>query len=364
MSPQPTPQAATPPRAVSFFFARIFPLVFVLAGAAVMSFGIRDLLRARASTGWPVAEGIIRSSVVESHSGNKGGTTYSAKVTYEYSVPSGKLTGDKVGFGDYGSSDSAHAYSVVNRYDPGKPVRVSYSPEDPALAVLEPGIQGATWFLPGFGLAFFAAGAAMAVFLPRAMRKQAELHRQKARSAAAGDSLAGPGVPESHPKVSVVKGIDATVFETRAAKKVGPMLIVIAVIQIVFVTTIFSKQSGAAFPLLIFIVADAVMFALGMALLFSKFTVTVTAGKVGMCLGVAGKGYRKEIARLSPMSVTLENRGAEVNNRPVDAIVVRNADGAEFHFGSFLDDSRKRFLAVRLAGLLAPKPGTPANPFE
>jgi hypothetical protein len=356
-------QSATPSPLVRFFFGRIFPIPFILAGGAVLAFGVRNLVRAENSTGWPTAEGIVVESRVASSSGSKGGTTYRAAVRYEYTVSGVKHSGDDIGFGDYGSSNSDHAQQGVNRHPVGQRTKVHYMPEDPSVAVLEPGIQGQAWFMPAFGAVFLTVGLAIAVFLPRSMRKQAEQAAQKAELANSAQSLADLAVPSSHPKVTITKGIDATVFETRGKNLFGVILIFIAVAQIIFFTTVFSKQSGFAFPLPLFLVADSLMLAGGAFIFFSRYTVTVSSGKITLCFGVAGKGYRKEIARLSPMSVTLEHRGSKVNKRPVDSIVVRNADGAEFHFGPFLDDGRKNFLAAHLARLLEPKTTTPANPF-
>lgn len=345
-----------------FFFGRIFPIPFILAGAAVMAFGIRDFVRAKSSPDWPTAPGIVVESRVESSSSD-GSTTYGARIRYEYTVNGVVHSGDKVAFGDYDSSDSDHAKQVVNRLPVSKKLTVRYSPEDVSVAVLEPGIKGQSWFMPIFGAVFLTVGVAMAAFLPRAMRKQAEQAKQVKTGNDTGVTPADFSVPETHPKVTVTKSFDGTVFETRNNMILGIFMVIFPIVMACFLTFHFTNDSLFRIISIPFYLADMVFFALGVALFLSRYTVAIAPGKVRLTFGVAGKGYRKEIARTSPMSVTLENRGASKNGRPADSIVVRNATGEEFHFGPFLDDSRKQFLAGHLARHLAPKSSSRANPF-
>ncbi|MDD2241261.1 MAG: DUF3592 domain-containing protein [Kiritimatiellae bacterium] len=162
------------PRMV-FFFSRIFPFIFLIVGASVAFFGIRGLVRAKASVGWPSSQGKVIESSVERQrsSGSKGsGITYHAEILYEFTVDGTTFNGDRVAYGDYGSSSSSHARRIVNRYPKGKSIAVHYMPSNPEECLLEPGIKGQSFFLPGFGLIFFTVGSLMAFFLPKAMRKQ------------------------------------------------------------------------------------------------------------------------------------------------------------------------------------------------
>lgn len=164
-----------PPR-VRFFFSRIFPLIFVIAGASVACFGIHALINAKASTGWPTANGVVVASSVEQHRSNKSGSsssklTYHAEILYEFSVNETTYNGNRVAFGDYGSSNPAHARRIVNAYPQGKRVAVYFMPDDPETCLLEPGIKMQSWFLAGFGLIFLIVGLFMAVVLPKAMNK-------------------------------------------------------------------------------------------------------------------------------------------------------------------------------------------------
>ncbi len=167
-----------------FFFSRIFPLIFVIAGAAVLFFGIRSLRRASASTDWPTTDGVVKFSDVEYHKDSTTGSkrnrarsegTYHAEVMYEYTADGEIRSGTTVAFGDYGSSNPSHARGIVNDYPVDKKVTVYYSPDDPEVCVLEPGVTLQAWFMPAFGFVFFAAGSAMMVFLPKLMKK---MHHQ------------------------------------------------------------------------------------------------------------------------------------------------------------------------------------------
>ena len=161
---------------MKFFFSRIFPLIFVVVGASVAFFGIRGLVRAKASVDWPSTQGKIVESSVERHrsSGSKGrsSTTYHAEILYEFTIDGTTYNGDRVAYGDYGSSNPSHARRVVNNYSQGKNVTVHYLPDNPEECLLEPGVKGQAFFLPGFGLIFFMVGSLMAVFLPKAIEKQ------------------------------------------------------------------------------------------------------------------------------------------------------------------------------------------------
>jgi hypothetical protein len=158
---------------MGFFFGRLFPWPFVLVGAGLLFFGGRALLRARESVAWPTTEGTVRKSTVEYHSGDKGGGTYHAEVFYNYSVDGVAVSGNRVAYGDYGSSDPSHAQGIVNRYPNGAKVTVYYMPGHPDESVLEPGLALQAWILPGMGLLFFIVGCAMVVFLPRLMARTA-----------------------------------------------------------------------------------------------------------------------------------------------------------------------------------------------
>lgn len=152
-----------------FFFARIFPLIFVLIGGSVVFWGVNTFFKANQSEAWPFVDGIIVESEMEYHRSNEGSGTYHARILYDYTVGGVLYSGDQVAYGDYGSSDSSHARSIVNRYPKGQSVLVYYDPNQPEESVLERGIQAQIFFLPAFGLVFLIAGLIMMIYLPKSL---------------------------------------------------------------------------------------------------------------------------------------------------------------------------------------------------
>ena len=147
--------------------AKLFSSVFIIVGAAVLFFGIRSVLQAHASSGWPTTTGKVISSSVDSERSDKGGTTYHAAVLYEFNVSGVVHSADDVAYGQYGSSDPSYARGLVNKYPAGREVTVYYSPNNADDCVLEPGISGKAFFLPAFGAVFFTVGVVMFIYLPR-----------------------------------------------------------------------------------------------------------------------------------------------------------------------------------------------------
>lgn len=150
-------------------------VVFFAMGSGVLIYGVRNLLLADASRNWPTVKGKVTVSKMGTHRGDKS-TTYSADVAYDYTVNGTRYTGDRVTFGSVSTSSTARARRVLNRYPKGKEVTVYYNPEDPEQSVLEPGIHGATWFLPAFGLLFAVVGAAVFVFRKKFVTRFNILH--------------------------------------------------------------------------------------------------------------------------------------------------------------------------------------------
>jgi hypothetical protein len=163
--------------AVKIFFGRVFPWPFILIGALVSFIGIRNFVQTSESVNWPIAQGIIRTSSVEYHSSNKGGT-YHAHIFYNYNLNGATYSGDRVAYGDYGSSNPSHAQEIVNRYPAGKNVTIYYMPNEPEECLLEPGIKPQTWLVPGFGIVFFSTGIVMVVFLPKLFEKAYQADHQ------------------------------------------------------------------------------------------------------------------------------------------------------------------------------------------
>jgi len=180
----PTPTQT--PKKLGFFITYVFPWPFLIVGIVMLGFGLRSLRAARASASWPVADGTVTSSEVErstsrSSSGKRSArttTTYHAKVKYRYSVGGQSHEGDRVAFGDYGSSKSSHAREIAARYPVGIKVDVFHAPDSPDQSVLEPGLKGPAFILPGMGTVFTIIGLAMLISLPIAARRAAKRYNE------------------------------------------------------------------------------------------------------------------------------------------------------------------------------------------
>jgi hypothetical protein len=156
--------------AARFFVCYIFPWPFILSGALVVILGLRELELAQLSSSWVAVPGVVQSSKITWSHTSHGGSTASAKVVYTYFIAGHDHTSDRVLFGDYGSSDTSHADSIVSQYSPGQAVTVYFDPLDYSQAVLQRGVQTSCYVLPLFGVAFLVPGCAMILFLPSALK--------------------------------------------------------------------------------------------------------------------------------------------------------------------------------------------------
>lgn len=114
-------------------------ILFAVGYGLLTFWGKPTLQNAKESTTWPTVPGVVTESEVVSHRSDDG-TTYSAEVTYRYTVNEKEIHSNTVWFGDnYSSSNRSQFVEIVNRYPVGKEVTVFYKPNDEFIAVLEPG---------------------------------------------------------------------------------------------------------------------------------------------------------------------------------------------------------------------------------
>jgi hypothetical protein len=168
---------------------KVFCSLFIGIGALLFCFGVNLAFQSIRCGSWPTADGTIRTSTMGRHRGNKGGTTYSADVSYDYSAGGARYTGTKVAFGMM-SASSDYAQSFLNRYPVGAKVPVYYSPSDPATAVLETGIHGGTWM-------FFGASAIVALFgimFLQVSRRQADANQTGSTAGRGGTRISAPPI--------------------------------------------------------------------------------------------------------------------------------------------------------------------------
>jgi Protein of unknown function (DUF3592) len=136
---------------------RLFCGLFILMGVGAIGAGGWILVQGLRCEFWPTTDGVIQTAEMNYHSGNHGGVTYSADVTYKYQVAGVNYTGTRLAFGQM-SSSSEYARRILDRYPVGQKVSVHYSPGKPEQAVLETGIHGGTWLCLGVGTVFVLAG--------------------------------------------------------------------------------------------------------------------------------------------------------------------------------------------------------------
>lgn len=178
------------------FGARLFASVFMLIGGFIASTGVKALLQGQASRSWPTVPGRVLESGLDASRSDKGRTTYRAEVLYEFQVDGQTYASNDIAVGDYGSSDPKHGRRIANRYPKGAAVTVHYDPDDPETSLLEAGIQGQAFFLPGFGLLFFGAGLVVFIFLPRSMaRKRARMEELRRQQELGSAAVFGRGIP-------------------------------------------------------------------------------------------------------------------------------------------------------------------------
>lgn len=142
-------------------------VIFTLIGLATLSFGFctmfegaRFALEARASATWPAAPGHIVASHVKrsvSHGRHGSSTSYTPEINYTYLVAGKTYTGTVVTPGrNWGSKSS---FAAVNAHPAGSTAPVYYSPGDPSVALLEPGLHASNFgrLLLGMVLATFGS---------------------------------------------------------------------------------------------------------------------------------------------------------------------------------------------------------------
>jgi len=113
------------------------------------------LRRAIASKNWPTTKGrVLSSEIVEPPYGAEAEVwmTYRAKIEYKYSVGGKTYLSDKICFADYRDIGGARAQRIFQKYAAREYVVVHYDPDNPHIAVLEPGLESGNLPLLVIGL--------------------------------------------------------------------------------------------------------------------------------------------------------------------------------------------------------------------
>ena len=131
-----------------------FAAIFVLVGGFFAVQGTLEWIRAADSTSWPTVAGTVTRSEVTSHrSSHKGrtSTSYHAHIEFDYRVDGQELHGNRRTYKVVASSQSA-ANEAVAAHPVDRVVTVSYDPQDPSRAVLDPGWDWSNAIPIGVGL--------------------------------------------------------------------------------------------------------------------------------------------------------------------------------------------------------------------
>ena len=158
-------------------FLKIGAPIFTLVGGICLSAGIYSINRATESESWPMVEGeVIATDIVRSRSNDGGGTTYRAKIEYQYAIDGVTHYGNRVSYaGRVSSSNRGAAMEITARYRKGSKVAVYYDPEDHEECVLEPGMTAMVFLMPAIGGIFLVIGLALIFSLLKGRSKDLEV---------------------------------------------------------------------------------------------------------------------------------------------------------------------------------------------
>lgn len=167
------------------WIVRVFLGVFLAVGLGLIFSGISEMMTAKDSESWTSVEGVVLKSKVSVDSGGDG-TSYGADVSYRYKVNGKRYTGDKVTVSELSTSSRGRAQKIVKRYPKKKKVRVYYDAKAPGTSVLEKGVSGGSWLMPGVGAMFLIIPLIMLIMVEKSYRKSRGEELAKTGSHAAG----------------------------------------------------------------------------------------------------------------------------------------------------------------------------------
>jgi hypothetical protein len=131
----------------------IITIACIIFGAFLIWHGLSDILTASRAKSWPTAQGIVQSTELTTSLGRRARTTtYIPLVKYSYEVNGSNYVGNRVDYGERGTSSRDDAMTVIARYHEGLHVPVHYDPKNPESAVLEVGTTMDNWLALGLGI--------------------------------------------------------------------------------------------------------------------------------------------------------------------------------------------------------------------
>jgi predicted phage tail protein len=138
----------------------IIGIIIMVVGFYFVTYQIPAITSGLQSQSWKTTTATVLSSRWLTHhaTGDEYNQTYEGKgymhtpeIAYSYTVKGRK-------FSDTGRRYVNDIRSIVARYPVGRIVRVTYNPSDPSQSVLEPGVNGMSWFMLAVGLGMIALG--------------------------------------------------------------------------------------------------------------------------------------------------------------------------------------------------------------
>lgn len=130
----------------------------LVLGAGISLWGLPQMRAALATKSWPATPGKVISSTIEAHGSDEDATYYN-RISYSYEVDGVAYTSNRIRTGPEAPAWSqASAMIIAGKYAEGMPVKVSYDPNDPSFAILEPGISGESIIGLVVGLFLLALG--------------------------------------------------------------------------------------------------------------------------------------------------------------------------------------------------------------
>ncbi len=137
---------------------RVAGSLLVLVGALVfLGYMARVYTQAEAMRQWPTTEGEILETWVSERSDSEN-DEYVPAVRYRYTVAGQTYTGERLRAAPVSAGTRRGAEQMLAPYFKGAVVRVYYNPQNPAEAVLEPGVTRSFWLFLAGGAVWMLAG--------------------------------------------------------------------------------------------------------------------------------------------------------------------------------------------------------------
>jgi Protein of unknown function (DUF3592) len=142
---------------------------FWLAGFGLfgLAYQVRELLRARASIGWPAGEALITDARVRVRRGRR--TICTPEITYRYNHRGTEYTGRRLTFG-YLIFEREEAESLVERFAVGTRWKVRICEARPHLSVLHPGVTSHLWYILAILVVFSIASVGFLIHAVTTLR--------------------------------------------------------------------------------------------------------------------------------------------------------------------------------------------------